>query len=301
MLETQFCGIKLKNPTVLASGVLGMNADSIKEVIKNSAGAVTLKSTGTEPREGHYNPKVIVWEHGMANCYGLTNQGYKNMDSEWEELAGVGVPVIASVFGAKISEFVEVAEYMAKHADMIEVNLSCPNTKEHGAIFGMGCGVAGDVIKAVKKVSGDVPVIAKLTPQAQDIGGIAKACEKAGADAISAINTLGPGMFINIDAAKPVLAFKMGGLSGPAIRPVAVRCIYDIYKAVKIPIIGMGGVNTGRDAIELMMAGATAVGIGTGAYYRGIEVFQKVQDEMKEWLEQSEYNSVSDLVGVGHD
>lgn len=296
----KFCGVEFSNPTVLASGILGMNEDILKEVVKNGAGGVTLKSTGTEPREGHNNPKVIVWEHGMANCYGLTNPGYKAMDHEWENLKDIGVPVIASVFGANVDEFVEVAKYMTKHADMIEVNVSCPNTKEHGMLFGMKESTCSQVIKAVKEVS-TVPVIAKLTPQAANIAAIAKAAEDAGADAINAINTLGPGMFIDIDVAKPILSFKMGGLSGPSVRPIAVRCIYDIYKAVKIPIIGTGGVNTGRDAIELMMAGAQLIGIGTGTYYRGIDVFRKVNDEINEWLEQSEYSDLSQVVGAAHD
>jgi dihydroorotate dehydrogenase (NAD+) catalytic subunit len=301
MLDTSFCGIRLRNPTVLASGILGMNADIIREVVRNGAGAVTLKSTGTEPRTGHPNPKVLVWEHGMANCYGLTNQGYRNMDAEWKELDGLPVPVIASVFGANVAEFVEVARYMAQHASMIEVNVSCPNTKEHGMAFGLKESSCSEVISAVKAVAGKVPVIAKLTPQAHNIGAIAKAAVDAGADAISAINTVGPGMFINIDVAKPVLSFKTGGISGPAIRPIAVRCIYDIYKAVDVPILGMGGVTTGRDAIELIMAGASAVGIGTATYYRGIDVFSKVSHEMEEWLLEAGYTSVKDIVGAAHE
>jgi len=300
-MEIEFCTKRMPNPTVLASGVLGMNADIIKEVVRNGAGAVTLKSTGTAPRPGHPNPKVVVWEHGMANCYGLTNQGYKNMDKEWEELQDLGVPVIASVFGADKNEFVEVAEYMALHADMIEVNVSCPNTKEHGMAFGVSKASCHDVVSAVKDAAGKVPVLAKLTPQALNISEIAKSAVDAGADAITAINTVGPGMFIDIDVAKPILSFKTGGLSGPAIRPIAVRCIYDIYKAVDVPILGMGGVTYGKDAIELMMAGASAVGIGSGAYYRGIDVFDKVTDEMAAWLENSEYKSIKDVVGVAHD
>jgi len=301
-VSAELCGIKLKNPTVLASGILGMNADILKEVAKNGAGAVTLKSTGIEPREGHHNPKVFVWEQGIANCYGLTNQGYKEMEEEWEQLKEINVPVIASIFGATIEEFADVAKYIAeKNPAMIEVNVSCPNTKEHGMAFGVKKEACFEVIKAVKNVSKNIPIIAKLTPQALNIGEIAKSCEKAGADAISAINTVGPGMFINIDVAKPVLSFKTGGLSGPAIRPIAVRCVYDIFESVRIPIIGMGGVTYGKDAIEMMMAGATAVGIGSAAYYRGIEVFRKICDEMKEWLEKSDYNSLKEIVGAAHE
>ncbi len=301
MLSVSLCSHKLKNPTVLASGILGMNADIVREVVRCGAGAVTLKSAGTEPREGHNNPKVIVWEHGLANCYGLTNQGYKNMGEEWKALKSAGAPIIASVFGANISEFVEVAEYMAGHADIIELNLSCPNTKEHGAVFGMKAGAAAQVVRETKKAVGNVPVSAKLTPQAPDIAGVAKACADAGADAITAINTLGPGMFINIEAARPVLSFKTGGLSGPAIRPVAVRCVYDIYRSVEVPIIGMGGITCGRDAVEMMMAGATAVGIGSAVHYRGMGVFKKVQDEMRQWMLDNSYKKAGELTGAAHD
>ena len=302
MIGVKLCNVNLGNPTILSSGILSMNVDVLKEVVKNGAGAVTLKSTGIEPREGHHNPKVLVWEHGLVNCYGLTNQGIKNMDSEWEELKNLQAPVIASIFGANIEEFAEVAKYMAKkNASMIEVNVSCPNTKEHGMAFGLNKELCYDVIKEVKKVSGDVPVIAKLTPQALNIAEVAKTCEEAGADAISAINTLGPGMFINIDVAKPILSNKTGGLSGPAIKPIAVRCIYDIYKEVKIPIIGIGGVTYGKDAVELMMAGATAVGIGSAVYYRGIGVFKKVCDEIEGWLEKSNFSSLKEVIGAAHE
>ncbi len=302
MLKTNLCGIELKNPSILASGILGMNADILKDVAGNGAGAVTIKSTGLEPREGHHNPKVLVWEQGMANCYGLTNQGINDMDEEWENLKDINAPVIASIFGANVEEFVKLGEYMAdKKPAMIELNLSCPNTKEHGMAFGVKKEACFDVVKAVKRISGNIPVSAKLTPQALNIGEIAKACEDAGADAITAINTVGPGMFINIDIAKPVLSFKTGGLSGPAIRPIAVRCVYDIYKAVKIPIIGMGGITYGKDAIEIMMAGATAVGIGTATYYRGKDVFKKVCDEIEKWLEKSDYSSLKEIIGVAHE
>jgi len=153
----------------------------------------------------------------------------------------------------------------------------------------------------VKDVSGRVPVMPKLTAQALDIARVARACEEAGADAVAAINTVGPGMLINIEARKPVLGYKRGGISGPAIRPVAVRCVYDIYEAVDIPILGIGGVTEGRDAIELMQAGATAVGIGSGIYYRGIGVFKKVCEEMKIWMKQNGCKDVKKLVGAAHE
>lgn len=301
-ISTELCGIKLSNPTVLASGILGMNADSLKLAVKGGAGAVTLKSIGPKERVGNLAPSVLAWEHGLVNCVGLTNKGYKNMEDEWSQLREISVPLVISIFGANIDEFIDVAEYVAgKNPDMIELNLSCPNTKEHGMAFGLRKEACYNAVSSVKRVAGNIPISAKLTPQALNIAKIAKACEDAGADAITAINTVGPGMFINIDVAKPVLSFKTGGLSGPAIRPITVRCVYDIYNSVKIPIIGTGGVSCGKDAIELMMAGASSIGIGSAAYYRGIDVFRKVTDEMKEWFENSDYNSLKEIIGAAHE
>ncbi|MEM4267254.1 MAG: dihydroorotate dehydrogenase [Candidatus Woesearchaeota archaeon] len=299
-ISVTLCGHRLKNPTILASGILGMGSSMLREVARNGAGALTLKSSGLLPREGHRNPKVIEWAHGLANCYGLTNPGIDEMLEELRSLQDLNVPIIASIFGADRYEFVQLAEKVSVcNPSIIELNLSCPNTKEHGMIFGLSTKACYDVVSEVKNAA-KVPVFAKLTPQAPNIAEVAKACEEAGADGITAINTLGPGMFINIDVAKPMLSYKTGGLSGPAIRPVAVRCVYEIYESVEIPIIGTGGVTTGRDAIELMMAGATAVGIGSAVYYRGINVFQKVSEEINDWLENSGYSSLTDIIGVAH-
>jgi dihydroorotate dehydrogenase (NAD+) catalytic subunit len=192
-----------------------------------------------------------------------------------------------------------VAEYVSsKKPDFIEINISCPNSEQHGMIFGINPDSSRAVVSAVKKAV-SVPLIVKLTPQAPDIADIARTCEDAGADAICAINTVGPGMAIDIESKRPILAFKKGGLSGPMIKPIAVRCVFDIYKAVSIPIIGLGGITTGEDAVEMVMAGAELVGIGTAVRYRGIEVFQKIADEMDAWL--SERNlSLADIKGAAH-
>jgi dihydroorotate dehydrogenase (NAD+) catalytic subunit len=289
----------LKNPTVLASGILGNSKDILERVYEAGCGLVTLKSIGPEPRDGHNNPTVIDLGCGLINAVGLPSPGYLNMENEWTELEHRDFPIIASVYGGSVDEYRRVAEYVSsKKPDFIEINISCPNSEQHGMIFGINRDASRAVVSAVKKAV-SVPLIVKLTPQAPDIADIAKACEDAGADAICAINTVGPGMVIDIESKRPVLAFKKGGLSGPMIKPIAVRCVFDIYKAVSIPIIGLGGITTGEDAVEMVMAGAELVGIGTAVRYRGIEVFQKIADEMDAWLSQRNL-SLADIKGAAH-
>lgn len=301
-LSVSFCGAKMKNPTVLASGFLGVNVEMLKRVVEEGAGAVTFKSIGPRVKSGHRNPTVLAYEWGVMNAVGLPSPGYREMEGELARMKEVGAPVFVSIYGASVEEFCEVAEAVAKYKPaMIELNVSCPNTKAEGMVFGCSEKLTGEVVAAVKDVAGSVPVMPKLTPRAQNIGKVAKACEEAGADAIAAINTVGPGMLINIEARKPVLDYKTGGISGPGIRPIAVRCVYEIYEAVEVPILGMGGVTEGRDVVEMMQAGATAVGIGSGIYYRGIDIFRKVCDEMKIWMKENGYGNVKGLVGAAHE
>ena len=302
MLKTNFAGIKMENPTVLASGILGTGAKIMARVVKEGgAGAVTMKSIGPEERMGHANPSVIVWEHGLLNAVGLPSPGYQNMEEEWSELSARDFPLIASIYGASVEEFATVAKNVAlKKPDAIEVNISCPNTKEHGQIFGVSTEASKEVIGAVKKEIGEIPLIAKLTPQAFNIGAIAASCEEAGANAICAINTVG-GMCIDIDARKPILFNKFGGVSGPAVKPVGIKCVYQIFEAVKIPILGMGGITTGRDAIEFIQAGATTVGIGSATYYRGLDVFKKVCSEMEKWMKENKVETLEEIRGCAHE
>jgi len=298
-MTRRFLGKTLKNNMVLASGVLGNNYDILERVHKNGCGLVTMKSIGPESRDGHKNPTVIDLGHGMINAVGLPTPGYLNMEDEWKDLEKRDFPLIASVYGGSVREYQMVAEFVsAKEPDFIEINISCPNSEKHGMLFGVNSKSSHDVVSAVKNVI-NVPLIVKLSPQALDIGEIAKACEDAGADAICAINTLGPGMLIDIESQMPVLAFKKGGLSGPMIKPVAIRCVFDIYKAVKIPIIGLGGITTGKDAIEIIMAGASLVGIGSAVKYRGIDVFQKVTRQMDTWLRDHDL-CMEDIIGAAH-
>jgi len=198
-----------------------------------------------------------------------------------------------------MDDFPLVARSIDGKADLLEANISCPNVREFGKSFSATCESAAEVVKAVKKVS-KTPLFVKLSPNLQDIADVARACEKAGADGITAINTVGPGMVIDLKTRRPVLSNKSGGMSGPVIKPIMVRCVYDIYDAVKIPIIATGGVVTGEDATEAIMAGASAVGIGTGVKYRGIEVFKLVCKELEEFMKKEKFGSIDEMVGVAH-
>jgi len=298
LLKTKFCRIDFSNPTVLASGILGTNSDLLQMIGKQGAGAVTTKSIGPKERLGNKNPSVIVLEHGLINSVGLPSAGIKELKPEFESLKKLSIPLIASIYGSSADDYVQVAKEVSKYnPDIIELNISCPNKKD-GLIFGVSEELAAKVVKKVKKAT-KIPVMPKLTPNCTDIAGIAKACEKAGADAICAINTL-KGMAISIDAKRPILANKIGGLSGPAIKPLAVRCVYEIYEAVKIPILGVGGITDAEDAIEMMMAGASLVGLGSAVYYGGPEVFSELTKELQRWMEKNKIKSIKELVGKAH-
>lgn len=302
-ISTKLCGVKLDNPTILASGIMGVTGAGLCFVSRHGAGAVTTKSIGIEERKGHPAPIVTEWEKGLINAVGLSSPGINDCIEELKiAVASSESPVIASIFAPTVSQFGEIAKEVSRiRPSLIEVNISCPNVQaEFGKPFSADPKTSADVTRAVKKNS-RAPVIVKLSPNVSNIKFIAKSVQRAGADAICAINTVGPGMVIDIDAGKPVLANKEGGISGPAIRPVAVRCVYDIYEAVRVPIIGTGGVTYGRDAIEMIMAGARAVGIGSGMHYRGIDIFSKVCDEMMEFMEKEGYSKLKDFQGIAHE
>ncbi|BBO17529.1 dihydroorotate dehydrogenase [Candidatus Brocadia pituitae] len=301
-LSIQLCNLTLRNPTILASGILGTTKALLKRVAGNGAGAVTIKSVSREPREGHKNPTVITFEGGMLNAVGYSNPGVDAAAREFSCLQEVNAPVIASVIGTQKEDFARVVEGLSgAKFSAIEIPLSCPHTPGFGLLAGQGTPEATFAITSeVRKIT-QLPIFVKLSPNIPEICTIAKAAEDAGANAITAVNSMGPGMVINIEAKKPVLDFKVGGVTGDALRPIAVRCVFDLYKAVKIPIIGVGGISTGRHAIEMMMAGASAVGIGTGVYYRGIEVFKKVCEEMAQWMEENGFDKVNKIIGAVHD
>jgi len=303
MLSTILAGVKLQNPTVLASGIRGVTGSSLVYMAKQGAGALTTKSISLKERKGHPTPVMATYEQGIINAVGLSNPGAEEALPEIEyAVAKSQVPVITSIFASTITEFGKVAEIVAKaNPAAIEVNISCPNVEdEFGRPFACDPGISTVVIQKIKKVT-SLPVFAKLTPNVNNIGEIAMAAEKGGADGITAINTAGPGMIIDIESATPVLSNKVGGISGPAIKPLAVRCVYDIHKATKLPIIGTGGVNSGRDAVEMIMAGASAVGLGSAVYYRGPDVFKQVSSEIEEFMLKEGYKSIEEMRGVAHE
>jgi dihydroorotate dehydrogenase (NAD+) catalytic subunit len=285
-LETEFCGVKFKNPLVLASGVLGVTGASLRFVVGNGAGGVTTKSIWLTEHVGHPSPVIIANEHYMLNAVGLPDAGIEKARLELGGyLKDKPAPLIASIVAGKISDYAEIAEKVdLLKPDIIEVNISCPNVEcELGKPFACVAADAAAVTAVVRKKT-QIPVVVKLSPNVASIVEIAKAVVDAGADGICAINTVGPGMMIDLETCQPVLANKVGGVSGPAIKPIAIKAVYDIHKALpNIPIIGTGGVISGEDAIEMIMAGATLVGVGTAVYYRGAECFGLIANEMIEW------------------
>ncbi|MFH2021440.1 MAG: dihydroorotate dehydrogenase [archaeon] len=299
----KLCNMEMDNPTILASGILGVTAASLKFCADNGAGAVTIKSITKEPRIGHPQPIVHFYEGGLMNAVGYSNPGFAEALGEFEELGSVGAPVIGSIVAKDAEEFAFLAEYFADKLKFaaLEIPLSCPHTPGFGTMAGHSSPEATYEITAAIKDATKLPVIIKLSPNVNNIGAVAKSAEEAGADAICAVNTLGPGMLIDTDSKKRILGFGMGGLSGEAIKPIAIRTVYDIYKFVDIPIIGTGGVASGDDAVQMMMAGASAVGIGTAVLTRGANVFKLVTEEMKEYMEKNGYSKVSDLKGLAHE
>jgi dihydroorotate dehydrogenase (NAD+) catalytic subunit len=304
-LSVELCGVALPNPLVLAAGILGTGAELLTRVAESGAGMVTTKSCGPSPRSGHPNPTVLDWGHGLINAVGLANPGVEKevgiITQARSMLEPSGVPLAVSIFAETVEGFAEVAKKVAEAGpDFIELNISCPNVAhEMGRPFACDAGDAARVTALVKEVT-RIPLIVKLSPNVTDIATIAKSVERAGADALAAINTLGPGMIIDVHAGRPILANKVGGVSGPAIRPIAVRCVYDIYEAVDIPIMGIGGVTDGRDALEMVMAGATAVGIGSAVRYRGLEVFRAILEEMRSFMVEEGYHSLQEIRGLAH-
>ncbi|HRN70271.1 MAG TPA: dihydroorotate dehydrogenase [Candidatus Woesebacteria bacterium] len=301
-LSVHLAGIQLQNPLILASGVMGVSASSLRYIQENGAGAVTMKSIGPVERLGHHNPTVYSWGEGIHNAVGLSNPGTAEGAEHLEEMKNrLDIPVIASCFADTIDNITKVAEkLLEKEPVALELNLSCPNTEDDfGRMFALDIKATERAVASVKKIAGKTKIFAKLSPDSPDTVEIGKAAEAAGADGLTATNTLS-GMIIDIQVKRPILHNKFGGLSGPAIKPVVVRAVYSLYKAVKIPIIGTGGVTTGEDAIEMIMAGATAVGVGSAIYYRGIDVFKKINDEIKEFMEKEGYKSVNEIKGAAH-
>jgi dihydroorotate dehydrogenase (NAD+) catalytic subunit len=333
-LDCDFLGFRLHSPLVLASGIVGTSASLMARAAWAGAGMVTAKSCGPAPRAGHSNPVALDWGGGLVNAIGLTNPGAEHeavlLAETKRRLAPLGVPLIASIFAGTVEEFGQVAAVVAQaEPDLIEVNISCPNVgDEFGTPFAGTPESAAAVTDSVKRAlarSGDrpeqdgmrplarsgplrqpsgvlrkdrperkIPISVKLAPNVPDIARIARAVVEAGADSITAVNTM-PGMVIDAASGRPVLSNRVGGVSGPALKPIALRAVYEIAHAVQVPIIGTGGVNTGVDAAEMLMAGATVVGVGSAVWYRGVDAFGQINAELAAFMAQHGYPSVASL------
>lgn len=295
MLALTLTGLKLKNPTVLAAGIMGTTGESLKRVAQCGAGAVVTKSIGIEPKSGYNNPTMVELECGYLNAMGLPNPSYRNFQAEIEKARESGVPVIASIFGGSSDEFSEIA--CALRADAFELNLSCPHARGYGTEIGTDAALVEDITAAVKNVV-RVPVWVKLTPNVTDIKVIGLAAQRGGADAVVAINTV-RGMAIDIESGYPILCNKFGGLSGTAIKPVAIKCVYDLYEALDIPVIGVGGISGWRDVVEFIMAGANSVQIGS-AVGKNINIFSDISSCMEAFLVEKEW-TLNDIYGMAHE
>lgn len=297
-LGIEIAGIRLKNPTILASGVLGETGESLLRVGRSGAGAVTTKSIGLEPRQGHDNPTVVELESGMLNAIGLANPGIGEFGPELDIAAESGVPVIVSIFGKDELEFAELAQRAARHRiAALELNLSCPHATGYGSELGCDPAMVGKVTRAVKEVV-PLPVFVKLTPNTSDIVALGKAAVAAGCQALVAINTV-KAIAINPEAGRAVLSNIYGGYSGPGIKPIGLRCVFQLASAeLGVPIIGVGGITTGRDVAEYLMAGASAVQIGTAVREDGPQAFQRVVSELGAFMKANGFGTVGEMVGL---
>lgn len=296
-LSVNICGVDFKNPIIPASGVFGYGREYEELFPLNKLGGIATKGTTRHQRTGNIAPRIAETPSGMLNSVGLQNPGIDHfIEVDLPYLLTKDLVVLANIAGSTPEECAETAGMLeGTGTHMIELNISCPNVKQGGAAFGTSCEMAAEVTKQVRAATSK-PLVVKLSPNVTNIAEIAKAVEAAGADAVSLINTL-LGMRIDINTRRPILHNNMGGLSGPAIFPVAVRMVYQVANAVKIPVIGMGGVSSGKDAIELMMAGASAVQVGA-AIFTDPYAPVRIVDEMNDFLDSNGISSVRDIIGT---
>lgn len=294
-LEVELFGIRFENPLILASGINDKVPEQWIRAHEEGAGGVVTKSIGIEPRKGYDNPTIVELPYGLINAMGLPNPGWKGF-LEMVEGYTFDFPLIVSIFGGTPKEFAFLAQKLSDVADAFELNLSCPHAKGYGMEIGQNPENVYEVVKAVKDAT-DKPVIAKLTPNIDDITKLGLAAEKAGADAVSAINTL-KAIAIDIYARRPILSNRVGGYSGPGVKPVALRAVYDLAKALDIPVIGIGGITTWQDAVEFLLAGASALQIGTAVSLRGWKVFREINEGIEAYLESEGFSSVEGIVGL---
>ncbi len=293
--------MKLKNPVMTASGTFGYGVEFSDFVPLDGIGGIIVKGTTLHPREGNDYPRMAETAQGMLNCVGLQNKGVDYFCNHiYPQIKDIDTNMIVNVSGSSPADYAECAARIdaLDRIPAIELNISCPNVKQGGMAFGVTCQGAASVVKAVRERYHKT-LIVKLSPNVTDIAEIAKACEAEGADSVSLINTL-MGMAIDIERRRPLLSISTGGLSGPAVKPVALRMVWQVAKAVKIPVVGLGGICTAEDAIEFLMAGASAIEIGT-ANFLDPAVTIKVRDGINDWLDRHGCSSVSEIIGAIED
>jgi dihydroorotate dehydrogenase (NAD+) catalytic subunit len=296
-LSVRIGSLHLANPLIAASGCYGYGVEYSDAVDLSSLGAVVSKGLFLKPREGHPPERIVETPSGMLNAIGLQGIGvHRYISEKLPELRRLGATNIINICGSTLDEYVELARILsdAEGVHALELNISCPNIKEGGITFGCSLHGTFDVVAAVKKVT-HLPVIPKLTPNVTDVASIAKAAEEAGADAVSLVNTF-LAMAIDVETRRPKLSNIVGGLSGPAIRPIAVRMVYECRRAVKIPVIGMGGIASATDALEFMIAGATAVQVGTANFVDPF-IWSKLTGGIEQYLQRHQIARVADLIG----
>ncbi|MDR1992332.1 MAG: dihydroorotate dehydrogenase [Nitrososphaerota archaeon] len=298
-LNINLASLQLPNPTMLASGIMGYSAESFTQIAKGGAGAIVTKSVSTTPRTGYTNPIVVQTNTGLLNAVGLPNPGIDSFTQEIKYTKTlIHIPLIVSIFGYTAKDYSTTAKKATEAgADAIELNVSCPHVKQTGAEIGQNPKLLTEIIQQVRTTT-KKPLIVKLSPNVTNITTLAQTAVDAGADALTAINTL-KALAIDSETQLPILSNIKGGLSGPAIKPVALRCVYDIAETIKIPIIGCGGISNWQDAIEFFLAGATAIQIGT-AVANDMNVFQTITKGVDTYLRQKHYRSIEEIVGLAH-
>lgn len=299
-LNINFLGKELKNPVITSSGCFGFGEEYNNYFDVNELGAVNLKGITLNKKDGNSGVRIAETPSGMINCIGLENPGIEYFRDDIIKNIKYSTPIILNINGSTLEEYVKVAEIAneIERVDFIELNISCPNVKNGGMAFGASCESAEKTTKEVKKVLTKKPLIVKLSPNVTDIVSIAKSVEYAGADSVSLVNTF-LAMKIDIKTKKPLLGNIFGGLSGAAIMPIALRMVYQVYKALNIPIVGMGGIQKYEDALEFIMAGASVVSIGSGIFSNPtlpIEIIKQINN----YLEENNINNIKDLIGVAH-
>lgn len=300
-MNVKINNLELPNPVMTASGTFGYGLEFADLVPLNEIGAIIVKGTTLHPREGNDYPRMAEVASGMLNCVGLQNKGVDYFTTEiYPKIKDIDTRIIVNVSGSSPDDYAECAARIdtLDKIPAIELNISCPNVKDGGMAFGVTCAGAASVVRAVRQRYHKT-LIVKLSPNVTDIAEIARVCEAEGADSVSLINTL-MGMAIDVERRKPVLSIKTGGLSGPCVKPVALRMVWQVARAVKIPVIGLGGISCAEDAIEFLMAGATAVEIGT-ANFIDPAIAYKVKVGIGEWLDRHGCNSIQEIIGAIND